>query len=276
MRNFTKIFIPYCTADIHFGARDTTYEAEGLEWTIRHRGTDNFLAVLEWLKENGEAEYGIDFEEVGNVLITGSSAGGYGAAAGFPFITAMTPNARHHLVADASIGALTESFYEEVIYDAEDPEGASWGILDGLPDFVPGLDESMLAQIGQDVESFTPMLYSTLANYQPKANFATLNSNLDGVQIGFYALCGVNPAEAPFEWYRILEQTNSALSSIPNFRFFTDDGSFHTFLATNRRTYQPGATGVAVADWLKLNVRPGRTGWESLDAGPPVPTEQAD
>jgi hypothetical protein len=210
------------------------------------------------------------------VLITGSSAGGYGATAGFPFIAAMTPNARHHVVSDAGIGALTEEFYEDVVYDADDPEGANWGVLQGLPGFVPGLDESLLAQVGQDVESFTPMLYSTLASYRPKANFATLNSNLDGTQITFYALGGVNPAEAPAEWYRILEQSNNALSSIPNFRFLTDVGTFHTFLPSDQRFYEPGATGATVADWLKLIVRPGRTGWESLDAGPPVPAAQGE
>ncbi len=275
VRNFTKIFIPYCTADIHSGAKDTTYEVEGLQWTVRHRGTDNYLAVLQWLKDHGEEEYGIDMEQVGNVLITGSSAGAYGAVSGFPYITEMTPNARHHLVSDAGIGALSEDFYKETIYDAEDPEGANWGILQGLPDFVPGLDESMLAQVGENVESFTPMQWNALAAFKPKANFSTLNSNLDGVQIAFYALMlGVPPTDVALEWYNLMEQTNASLSSIPNFRYLTDNGGFHTFLGSNQYTYQPGATGVRVADWLKLNVRPGRTGWETLDAGPPTPTEQ--
>jgi hypothetical protein len=271
VRNFTKIFIPYCSADIHFGATDTTYEAGGLEWTIRHRGTDNFLAVLDWLQKNGKEAYGIDFDQVKNVLITGSSAGGYGATAGFPYIAAMTPNSRHHLISDAAIGALTPGFYKSVIYDANDPQGANWGVLQGLPKFVPGLDESMLAQIGDNVEDFTYTLYNTLAAYKPKSNLATLNSNLDNVQILFYSImAGASPESVAGDWFRIMEQTNASLASIPNFRFLTDNGAFHTFLSVDEQTYEPGATGVRVIDWLKLMVQPGRSGWENLDAGPPV------
>ena len=155
-----------------------------------------------------------------------------------------------------------------------DPGSANWGIVDGLPGFVPGLDENMLGQVAENVEAFTPTLIATLAAYKPKANFATLNSNLDAVQITFYGLMlGEDPVSVAQDWYNILETTNAALSPIGNFRFLTDEGGFHTFLATNERTYEAGATGVKVADWLRLIVQPGRTGWESLDAGPPATPE---
>ena len=73
--NYTKIFIPYCSADIHWGSKDTEYTLGPITWTIHHRGSDNFLAVLDWLKKNGRAAYNIDFDRARDVMVTGASAG---------------------------------------------------------------------------------------------------------------------------------------------------------------------------------------------------------
>lgn len=54
-KEYTKVFVPYCTADVHWGSRDTEYELplsedSSLKWTIRHRGSDNLITVLAWLQ----------------------------------------------------------------------------------------------------------------------------------------------------------------------------------------------------------------------------------
>jgi acetyl esterase/lipase len=41
--------------------------------TIEHRGFDNFMVVLDWIRKN--------FEAPNNLLVAGVSAGGYGATA---------------------------------------------------------------------------------------------------------------------------------------------------------------------------------------------------
>jgi hypothetical protein len=63
-RNYTKIFIPCCSADIHWGSKDTTYvlnpgQENELPWTIRHRGSDNFTTALYNPSNPGSERWGV-------------------------------------------------------------------------------------------------------------------------------------------------------------------------------------------------------------------------
>jgi hypothetical protein len=67
------VFAPYCTADVHIGNRDVTYQAPAGEnhpahdVTIHHRGAANAAAVLAWTEAH--------FFRPESVFVTGSSAG---------------------------------------------------------------------------------------------------------------------------------------------------------------------------------------------------------
>ena len=84
--NYTKVFIPYCSGDVHWGSKTTIYNLGGLEWPIHHRGLDNFLGVLDWLQKNGRKSYRVDFGRARDVTVTGASAGGYGANVAFAYV----------------------------------------------------------------------------------------------------------------------------------------------------------------------------------------------
>ena len=52
-RNWNFVYIPYCTGDIHWGAKDAVYPDTwnlygGVPQTIRHRGFVNFQVALKW------------------------------------------------------------------------------------------------------------------------------------------------------------------------------------------------------------------------------------
>ena len=51
-KDWHHVYIPYCTADIHWGDAERTYENEGQAFTIRHKGGVNTRAVLSWVYEN--------------------------------------------------------------------------------------------------------------------------------------------------------------------------------------------------------------------------------
>lgn len=273
-KNYTQIFVPYCSGDIHWGSKDTTYTLPGLPpITIRHRGSDNVLSVLHWLKTNGRNKYNLDFGRARDVTVTGLSAGGYGATLAYPYVAEMSPRARLNLISDAAIGVQTQAFYNQTIYDAAQPDAASWGVKDSLPPFVPGLNEAFLAST--PASAFTPALFGLLANYKPEARLSALTHDFDGVQVFFYALQtgqlaptpdgGFGPTpEAFFAWNLQMKAITAATASNPNYRFFIRQGFAHTFLANDEQTYDVMGNGISVADWITNQIKPGNRAWENL------------
>jgi hypothetical protein len=84
-KDWTIVFIPYCTGDIHIGNNDMEYEIPGEEGTFpwHHAGYNNVQGVLDWMK-NGK--YSKHFNTIPNLMVTGCSAGGAGAFLNYHFI----------------------------------------------------------------------------------------------------------------------------------------------------------------------------------------------
>ena len=272
-KEYTKVFVPYCTADVHWGSRDTVYQFNvpglgNVPWLIRHRGSDNVIAVVDWLQRNGRTKQ-VDLKRVRDLTVTGLSAGAYGTLNGFGFLAALTPNARQNLVADAGIGVLTPSFFATTLYpDAS----AVWGAQANLPP-VPGFD-TLFADASANPLLLVPLAFQSLSAWKPKAHFASITAELDLVQVGFYALSKSPPVLAPgpqeaFEWYAGMKTITAATASLPNYRYFIEEGTFHTFLADDDYTYGVGANGVSVAQWIREMIKPGNRAWETLEAPPP-------
>lgn len=272
-KEYTKVFVPYCTADVHWGSRDTTYQFNAgppfgvVPWVIRHRGSDNVLAVVDWLQRNGHSRQ-IDLNRVHDLTVTGLSAGAYGTLNGFGFLAAITPNARQNLVADAGIGVSRPEFYAAALY----PDATSaWGVEENLPP-VPGFD-TMLATASANPSMLVPLGFQSLALWKPKAHFASLTAELDITQVYFYALMkGKTAPDFPgdfAEWYFGMKAITSTTAALPNYRYFIDEGTFHTFLGSDEHTYRVGANGVSVAEWIREMIKPGNRTWENLEAPPP-------
>lgn len=272
-KEYTQVFIPYCSGDIHWGSADTNYvlptQAGSLPWTIRHRGTDNFLAVLDWLQKNAKREYRVDLKRVKDVTVTGASAGGYGSMLGYAYVAEMTPGAHHNLVSDAAIGVINQAFFDAALYN---PTGdTSWNIGPNLPASVPGFGP-LLETAASNPASLVPMAFAALHDWKPDARYASLTTNLDVVQVAFYALMKgeLQPTQATaMEWYGGMQSSVNATASLPNYRFFIEAGTSHTFIGDDQLTYEPGVHGVSVAEWVRAMVKPGNRPWDNLDAGAP-------
>lgn len=271
-KEYTKIFVPYCTADVHFGARDTTYvlpisPTASIPWTIRHRGSENMIAVLDWLQRNGRSRQ-IDLGRVRDLTVTGLSAGAYGSLNGFGFFAQATPRARHNLIADAGIGVSRPEFYGVALY----PDATSaWGAQANLPTWVPGLD-TMLADAAANPSLLVPLAFQSLALWKPDGHFASLTAELDITQVFFYAVMKGKwaPDQQDFaEWYGGMKFITAMTASLPNYRYFIEEGTFHTFLGSDEHTYGIGANGISVAEWIREMIKPGNRTWDNLEAPPP-------
>ncbi|MBM4363909.1 MAG: hypothetical protein FJ104_14615, partial [Deltaproteobacteria bacterium] len=79
LRDWNIIYVPYCTGDLHTGNRDAEYTGpNGEKLTYRHRGHDNVMKIIEYVKQN--------FQDIPQLLVDGCSAGGAAALVNYHFI----------------------------------------------------------------------------------------------------------------------------------------------------------------------------------------------
>lgn len=238
--DWDMVYIPYCTGDIHAGSATRQYTSighpilptpPGTPLTIHHRGFDNFMVVLDWVQKN--------FEKPKNVLVAGSSAGGYGATSNSPWIGRAFPKARLFVVADASQGVTTTAF------DNGSPGRANWN-----PQLAPWVfGSSSPAVSGAE-------LMRRAAQGQPRARLGQFTTSFDNVQIGFYGVMKAyygpggscpNPA---VDWYQqMTRQLISDGTSVRNYRYYVAGGQYHTLLRDDH-FYTETTAGVPFASWL--------------------------
>jgi hypothetical protein len=170
-KDFTFVFVPYCTGDVHAGDSVESYPFVSEPW--RHRGRTNVAADL--------AHLAVLLETPSRVVVAGSSAGGFGALLAFDLAKATWPTARAYLVDDsgpplAEIPRLTvEAWY------------ARWD-LGAAVDAVCGAD-------GPACRSDLGLVFPALAARHPDDRLALLSSTRDETMRLFF---GRFTAEFPF------------------------------------------------------------------------------
>ena len=87
--DWTLVFVPYCTGDVHAGDNVAHYGATA----YHHQGHPNVVAYLRRLQATLPAP--------GKVVVAGSSAGGYGALLNYDTFRAAWPQASAYLLDDA-------------------------------------------------------------------------------------------------------------------------------------------------------------------------------
>lgn len=239
--DWDKVYIPYCTGDIHIGSATRTYTSighpvlpvpAGAPVTIQHRGFDNFMAVLAWLKQSLP-------QMPQRVLVAGSSAGGYGATANSPWVRRSFPGAQLYVVADASQGVTTANF------DAGLPGRKSWN---------PQLDAAVFR------DGDTPMpgneLMRRAAQADPNGRYGQFSTSLDLVQINFYGAMkqfygpGGSCPNPALDWQQQMVTTLAAdARDLRNFRHYLAAGQYHTLLRSPQM-YAEQSAGPVFATWL--------------------------
>lgn len=253
--DWSMVYIPYCTGDLHAGSTSKQYLNAGnpafpigTPFTIEHRGFDNFMVVLDWMKKN--------LDRPKDLLVTGVSAGGYGASLNFPWIAKIYPGAKLNVVADASQGVTAP------LFDASPVGRNSWN-----PQFAPWVFPNNAVGIaGSDLLRVATRAY-------PNAKVSQFTTAFDGVQIFFYGamkqLYGYggncpSPTEqaTAVDWYQQMSgKLMSYASTLPNFRYYVAGGQYHTIMSSPG-FYTEGSAGVPFTEWLDdmLDNRGGRHG----------------
>lgn len=80
-QNYTHIFVPYCTGDVHLGNQQFDYQNCGqADCRRNHYGAINAKLVVDWVIR--------EFPNVSQMVLFGDSAGGYGSVSWAPYVAA--------------------------------------------------------------------------------------------------------------------------------------------------------------------------------------------
>lgn len=279
-RNWSVAVIPYCTGDIHFGSKDQDYTdftgavtgVPGGKVTLHHRGFDNFLYVRDWLMtrygddKKGHSEANNDHDEndgkIKKLLVTGSSAGGYGAAFAYPHLKQAFPEARGYLMADGSSGVISEVLMQQALRLPE----ARWGATQNVVTTIP----QMNGIFDLPARAFAPGFYAALAGFYPQDRFSQYTTLFDIVQVLFYnislnqnniAAWSVISPQLYGDWSNQAAGKSFALSAHPNYRFYIAGGCNHTVLRFNDDFYSGQPTyDTSFLSWFKALTREDENG----------------
>ena len=104
VRDWSMLFVPYCTGDVHSGSNTAryTFPNSGKPFMIEHRGWDNMQVILLWMRTH--------VPQPAQLLVSGSSAGAYGAGTHFASLRTLYPDAHAVFLGDSGQGVTTPKF----------------------------------------------------------------------------------------------------------------------------------------------------------------------
>jgi hypothetical protein len=197
-KDATYVYIPYCTGDVHGGAKVTTYDPNP---PVYHVGRTNAELAIKRIAANFKGK-------TSRLVVSGSSAGGFGAAINYErFATAFAPT-RVDLIDDSGppIPAAKTTYLDQW--------NASWDLFGSFP--------KDCAACATDPAFIMPYY---AAKY-PGSRFALLSYDHDNVISKFYGL-------SQDEFKVVIEDVASTqFAKLTNGRYFYVAGTSHTMLRT--------------------------------------------
>lgn len=220
-RDYSIVFVPYCTGDVHVG--DTVAQYGDDAWgapPVEHRGYTNVTAVLDWVEDH--------LPQPERVVVTGASAGSYGALFHAPSVALLFPSAELIVIGDSGVPLLHD--YSRILeqWGAGRRLRTHWGFTKE-----PGGAEITLEGA-----------HEHLVRLRPEATVAQITTDRDAVQRAFYIFSGSpNSREITLTLLQTLEER------IPSFRAFVLSGEQHGLMRADW-FYLLDVNGVLLRDWI--------------------------
>lgn len=233
LRDWTHVFVPYCTGDLHGGNSTDAM-------TVPALGPQQFVGALNMALYLDELERILDDPE--QILLSGESAGGFGAIFNANRVRATFPNSSVDLLSDS--GLPFDGEYLAPCYQ-------------GLWRTTWGYDETVLVDCGSscpDNSNFVLDYYRQVRDERIDANYGLIGSLEDELLRQFYS---PGEAECAGDLYSVERYQQGVADLIaetgPGVGFFLSAGSDHVFLS-NFRLYETSSAEVALTDWLNAFV----------------------
>lgn len=226
---WTYVYVPYCTGDLHGGINTATYTSGTMSQEFHHNGHINALRDLDRVAAT--------WPTATQVVVSGVSAGGYGALINFADARNHWPSAKAYLVDDS--GPPLEETSSSALLSKWI---TSWHLINW---FQVGCPEC--------VNDFSFVLPNISKRF-PNDRLSLLSSLQDKTIRDFYLL---DPTDFQAS---LLKLEADRLDGLTNFRYFFISGETHTMLGDYKNaTYTSKMTALATfleqqvtdsADWF--------------------------
>jgi hypothetical protein len=228
---WTLVYVPYCTADVHAGDKVTTYRnAAGDHETFDHVGHANIVAALSRLAPT--------YPSPPRLVVSGSSAGGFGTFASYATFRATWPTVKGYLIDDSgpAVPGISQA--------QRDAFFSSWNLGDTTDAFCPGCRADLTAGYTALASGFHDDRMALLSYTQDMTISFFFQMPATTFQTGLHALA------------------TDTLSTLPTWRTYFQSGTSHTMLGNLAAHTQ---NGVALTTFLTQMVSDDAA-WESVAA----------
>ena len=224
-RDYTYVFVPYCTGDVHLG--DVTREYSP-DLTVEHNGFVNGSAALAYLQEH--------YPGAEQVVVVGESAGSVAAPVYGGLVADQFPDAQVTVVADSS-GAYPDD------PDINSSILATWGTFDTMPDWE--VNEGLTAS-----DWGIPRFWIQAGLHDPDLVLARFDFAYDEVQTLFMDLIGADSSDLPAS----IDANEAAIEAAGVVQHsYTAPGDEHTIMADGP-LFEMEVDGVRLVDWVSALV----------------------
>jgi hypothetical protein len=213
-RDYSVLYIPSCTGDVHTGSRLVRYGPI----RVHQKGFLNARAALRRAYE--------EFPALETVFVTGCSAGSVGSAFHADAIIRRYPDAQVTQLGDS----LAFLFHRPINL-------ADWGTHEHFPSwFRPTRPRQRWTMVE---------FLRALARAHPRRTFARFNHAADAVQVAFYRAVGGRGDKFPAR----LRAAERELKRLPNYRSYLACGTAHCAFQSGE-FYGLRVRGVRLRDWV--------------------------
>ncbi len=226
LADYSFVFAPYCTGDVHLGTSTHVY---GPELTVQHKGSVNASTALSALATQ--------FPDTAQLVVTGESAGSIPSPLYAGLAHDLLPNAEISVLADGS-GAYPD------ITALNTAIGALWGTEAAIPPWPvnAGLTAAQWSIPGLFVQAY---------KHHPEIIFARHDYAFDGVQQSFLGAVGI-PTD---DLVTLIDANETQIEQGGvDLRSYIAPGDSHTILS-RPEFYTQTVEGVRLVDWVTDLVR---------------------
>jgi Pectinacetylesterase len=218
--DYSFVYVPYCTGDIHLGNKISTYSPE---LTVEHVGFVNGLTAMDSLRSR--------FPEATEVVVVGESAGAIAAPLYGGIISDLLPDAQVTVFSDGS-GAYPKD-QDGAVFDA------LWNTLANLPGWEvnEGLTASQLS---------APQFWIQAGLHDPSMVMSRFDFAYDGVQTAFMTLTGADTSDVGATM--VANEAAIEAAGVDQ-HSFTAPGYSHTLVRSDY-FYTMEVEGVSLVDWV--------------------------
>jgi hypothetical protein len=243
LKDASYVFVPYCTGDIHAGSNPSGFGGR------TQVGYVNVGKDLDYLLPKST--------NVGRVVLTGSSAGGFGALFNYDR-TAKAFGSKPVVLIDDSGPPLSDTYQTPCLQSLVRTD---WNLAAALPADCTACTESNGGGLGNSA--------TYLADKYKNNRMALITSTRDGVIrsfLGFgYPDCatGGNPIPEADYTTAITMLRDTTLMGHDNFRVWSIDSDLHVWLVGRGALSSEVSHGVTLGDWI-TQMLAGASPWDSV------------